>query len=107
VVAVSEPAFWRLRSILCCSFADYFRTPDGCRTEARREIRHRSLLLAVHQRERSENVELSREVIKLIRTFGHPRVRGSVKSELNKNTRNEIIVFEEQVDLAAKHDQLS
>jgi hypothetical protein len=55
----------------------------------------------------AENVALSREVIKLIPPLlDHPRVLGVGEIGLNKNTRNEITVFEEQVDLAAKHDQL-
>jgi hypothetical protein len=36
----------------------------------------------------------------------HPRVLGIGEIGLNKNTRNEITIFHEQVDLAAKHDQL-
>jgi predicted metal-dependent TIM-barrel fold hydrolase len=36
----------------------------------------------------------------------HPRVLGIGEIGLNKNTRNEITIFEEHVDLAAKHDQL-
>jgi predicted metal-dependent TIM-barrel fold hydrolase len=50
---------------------------------------------------------LSRQVIALIPPLlKHPRVLGIGEIGLNKNTRNEITVFEEQVDLAAKHDQL-
>src|SRR5580765_1592519 len=55
----------------------------------------------------AENVTLSREVIKLIPPLlDHPRVLGVGEIGLNKNTRNEITIFEEQVDIAAKHDQL-
>jgi len=36
----------------------------------------------------------------------HPRVLGVGEIGLNKNTRNEITVFEEQVDVAARYDQL-
>ena len=38
--------------------------------------------------------------------MNHPRVLGIGEIGLNKNTRNEIMIFEEQVDLAAKHNQL-
>ena len=55
----------------------------------------------------AEDVKLSREVIALIPPLlGHPRVLGIGEIGLNKNTRNEITVFEEQVDLAARHDQM-
>jgi len=36
----------------------------------------------------------------------HPRVLGVGEIGLNKNTKNEITIFEEQVDLAAKYNQL-
>ncbi len=38
--------------------------------------------------------------------LGQPRVLGIGEIGLNKNTANEITIFEEQVDLAAKHNQL-
>src|SRR5256714_1027569 len=38
--------------------------------------------------------------------LNHPRVLGVGEIGLNKNTRNEITIFEEQVDVAAKHNQL-
>src|SRR5207244_5525509 len=53
------------------------------------------------------SVQLSRDVLNLIPPLlSHPRVLGVGEIGLNKNTRNEITIFEEQVDLAAKHDQL-
>jgi len=46
-------------------------------------------------------------VIKLIPPLlNHPRVLGVGEIGLNKNTRNEITIFEEQVDIAAKYNQL-
>jgi hypothetical protein len=55
----------------------------------------------------AENIELSRDVIKLIPPLlNHPRVLGIGEIGLNKNTANEITIFEEQVDLAARHNQL-
>src|SRR5690606_5644086 len=49
----------------------------------------------------------AREVMSLIPEFlGRPSVLGIGEIGLNKNTRNELMIFEEQVALAAEHDQL-
>jgi len=108
VVAVSEPAFWAgFDRSSADSFRDYFRhlTDVEPLRAARYGIEHYSWL-CINAKE-AENVELSREVIRLIPPLlGHPRVLGIGEIGLNKNTRNEIAVFEEQVDLAARHDQL-
>jgi hypothetical protein len=108
VVAVSEPAFWAgFDRSSAASFADYFR--QLMEIEPRRAaaygIDHYSWL-CINAKE-AENVSLSREVIKLIPPLlSHPRVLGVGEIGLNKNTRNEITIFEEQVDLAAEHNQL-
>src|SRR3954467_11005251 len=108
VVGVSEPAFWAgFDRSSAASFADYFRqlTEVEPLRAARYGIEHHSWL-CINAKE-AENVALSREVIELIPPLlSHPRVLGVGEIGLNKNTRNEITVFEEQVDLAAKHDQL-
>src|SRR5277367_2617146 len=108
VVAVSEPAFWAgYDRSSAASFADYFRhlmDVEPARA-ARYNIDH-YCWLCINAKE-AENVELSREVIKLIPPLlNHPRVLGIGEIGLNKNTRNEITIFEEQVDLAARHNQL-
>ena len=108
VVAVSEPAFWAgYDRSSASSFADYFRhlmDVEPLRA-ARYGIEH-FCWLCINAKE-AENVELSREVIGLIPPLlTHPRVLGIGEIGLNKNTRNEITIFEEQVDLAARHDQL-
>lgn len=108
VVAVSEPAFWAGFDRSCAaSFADYFRhlTDIEPLRAARYDIEH-YCWLCINAKE-AENVELSRQVIELIPPLlSHPRVLGIGEIGLNKNTRNEITIFEEQVDLAAQHDQL-
>ncbi|HEY8666016.1 MAG TPA: TatD family hydrolase [Tepidisphaeraceae bacterium] len=108
VVAVSEPAFWAgFDRSSAASFADYFRhlTAVEPRRAARYGIDH-YCWLCINAKE-AENVELSREVIGLIPPLlGHPRVLGIGEIGLNKNTPNEITIFQEQVDLAARHEQL-
>jgi len=108
VVAVSEPAFWAgYDRSSASSFHDYFRhlTEVEPKRAARYGIQHYSWL-CINAKE-AENVSLSREVIKLIPPMlDNPHVLGIGEIGLNKNTRNEITVFEEQVDVAAKHDQL-
>jgi uncharacterized protein len=108
VVAVSEPAFWAgFDRSSANSFFDYFRQlVDYEPTRAARYgIAHYSWL-CINAKE-AENVSLSREVIKLIPQFlDRPTVLGIGEIGLNKNTRNEITIFEEQVDLAARHNQL-
>ncbi len=108
VVAVSEPAFWAgFDRSSASSFADYFRhlTDIEPQRAARYGIDHYSWL-CINAKE-AENVELSHEVIKLIPPMlDHPRVLGIGEIGLNKNTRNEITIFQEQVDLAAKFGQL-
>ena len=108
VVAVSEPAFWAgYDRSSASSFADYFRhlTDVEPVRAARYGIDHRCWL-CINAKE-ADNVALARDVIALIPPLlGHPRVLGIGEIGLNKNTRNEITIFEEQVDLAATHDQL-
>jgi predicted metal-dependent TIM-barrel fold hydrolase len=108
VVAVSEPAFWAgYDRSTAASFADYFRhllDVEPLRA-ARYGIDHYSWL-CINAKE-AENVSLAREVIKLIPPLlNHPRVLGIGEIGLNKNTANEITIFQEQVELAAQHDQM-
>ena len=107
-VLVSEPAFW----------AGFDRSgPEGFRDYFRQLVqfeRNRAALykiehhtwLCINAKE-AENVELSREVIKMIPEFlDHPSVLGIGEIGLNKNTKNEATVFLEHVELAAKHREL-
>src|SRR5919108_1797099 len=107
-VALSEPAFWAgFDRGSVDGFRDYFR--QLIEFEPKRAswsgIQHYTWL-CINAKE-AENVELSREVVKLIPPLlDRPTVLGIGEIGLNKNTRNEITIFEEQVDLAARHDQL-
>jgi hypothetical protein len=52
-------------------------------------------------------MSLAQEVLDIIPTFlDRPTVLGIGEIGLNKNTRNEIAIFERHVDLAMEHDQL-
>ena len=107
-VAVSEPAFWAgFDRGSAESFRDYFRqiTEFEPRRAARYGIHH-MCWLCINAKE-AENVSLSREVIALIPEFlDKPGVLGLGEMGLNKNTRNEVTTFTEQVDLAMRTDQL-
>jgi predicted metal-dependent TIM-barrel fold hydrolase len=108
VVAVSEPAFWAGFDRSSASASPTISAPDSTSSPSAPPATASTTIrwLCINAKE-AENVELSREVIKLIPPLlNHPRVLGVGEIGLNKNTRNEITIFEEQVDLAAKHDQL-
>jgi len=106
-VAVSEPAFWAGydRSSVH-GFRDYFEQLTGF--EPKRSmwygIQHFTWL-CINAKE-AENVSLAREVISMIPEFlSRPGVLGIGEIGLNKNTRNEAIVFLEHVDLAITTDE--
>ena len=107
-VLVSEPAFWAgFDRSGPEGFYDYFRqlTEVEPRRAADHGIAHRSWL-CINAKE-AEDVGLAREVIKLIPGFlDRPNVLGIGEIGLNKNTRNEAIVFREHLDLAARTDEL-
>jgi len=109
VVAVSEPAFWAgFDRTGVDSFRDYFRQLtefEPARAE-KYGIQH-YCWMCVNAKE-AENVELSREVMAIIPEFlDCPTVLGIGEIGLNKNTPNELIIFEEQVQLALEHDQIT
>jgi len=106
-VAVSEPAFWAGfdRSGID-SFRDYFRQISQWEPKrtASYGIRH-YCWIGMNAKE-AENLKLSREVIALMPEFLElPGVLGVGEIGLNKCTRNETIVLEELVDLAASRDE--
>jgi hypothetical protein len=107
-VAVSEPAFWAgfdRRS--ADGFRDYFEqlTAVEPKRAAAYGIQHYSWL-CINAKE-AENISLAREVIALIPEFlGRPGVLGIGEIGLNKNTRNESIVFLDHLELAMQTDEL-
>lgn len=106
-VAMSEPAFWAgFDRGSVDGFRDYFRqlTEVEPKRAAQYGIQHFTWL-CINAKE-AENVELSREVIAMIPEFlDCPNVLGIGEIGLNKNTRNEAIIFEEHLQLASEHDQ--
>ncbi|TVP98886.1 MAG: metal-dependent hydrolase [Planctomycetaceae bacterium] len=106
-VAISEPAFWAgFDRGSADGFRDYFRqlTEVEPKRAAAYGIQH-FCWLCINAKE-AENVSLSREVIAMIPEFlDAPGVLGIGEIGLNKNTRNEAIVFLEHLDLAAQYDQ--
>ena len=106
--AVTGPAFWAgFDRGTVEGFRDYFRhlTEVEPKRAAQFNVRHYSWL-CINAKE-AENVSLSRDVIKLIPEFlDKPNVLGIGEIGLNKNTRNEAIIFQEHVDLAMKTNEL-
>ncbi len=106
-VGVSEPAFWAgFDRGSADGFRDYFRqlTEVEPRRAALYGIQH-FCWLCINAKE-AENVSLSREVISMIPEFlDKPGVLGIGEIGLNKNTRNESIVFLEHMELAIQYDQ--
>jgi uncharacterized protein len=106
-VALSEPAFWAgFDRGTVDGFRDYFRqlTEVEPKRAAQYGIQH-YCWLCINAKE-AENVSLSREVIAMIPEFiNKPNVLGIGEIGLNKNTRNEAIVFLEHMELAIKYEQ--
>lgn len=106
--AVCEPAFWAgFDRSSASGFYDYFQqlTDYEPKRAARYGLPHFSWL-CINPKE-SENIELAREVLAIIPQFlERPSVLGIGEIGLNKNTRNELRILEEHVDLAARHNQL-
>ena len=106
-VAVSEPAFWAgYDHGSVHGFRDYFEqlTVFESKRAAWYGIQHFTWL-CISAKE-AENVSLARDVIAMIPEFlARPGVLGIGEIGLNKNTRNEAIVFLEHVDLAVKTDE--
>ncbi len=106
--AVCEPAFWAgFDRSSVAGFRDYFRqlTEEEPRRAARHGLKHYSWL-CLNPKE-AEDPGFAREVLQIIPEFlGRPNVLGIGEIGLNKNTRNELAVFEEHLALAEKHGSL-
>lgn len=104
--AVCEPAFWAgFDRSSPEGFYDYFRqlTEYEPKRAAKFGIRHFSWL-CINPKEADDPV-FAREVMSLIPKFlDAPGVLGIGEIGLNKNTRNELSIFEEHVQLAVDHD---
>jgi hypothetical protein len=108
VVAVAEPAFWAgFDRRYVGTFVDYFRQISEFEPTRAAQYGIRHFCWVGMNSKEAENVELSREVIKhLPEFFGKPTVVGVGEIGLNKNTKNELTIFREQIDVALKHNQL-
>lgn len=101
-----EPAFWAgFDRSSPDGFRDYFLqlTRHEPMRAARHGIRH-FCWLCVNPKE-AEDPGFAREVMRIIPEFlDSPNVLGIGEIGLNKNTRNEMAIFEEHVQLALDHD---
>ena len=104
--ALCEPAFWAgFDRSSAEGFHDYFRqlTEYEPKRAAKYGIRH-FCWLCINPKEADDPV-FAREVMTLIPQFlERPNVLGIGEIGLNKNTRNELAIFEEHVQLALDHD---
>jgi predicted metal-dependent TIM-barrel fold hydrolase len=106
--AVCEPAFWAgFDRGSAEGFHDYF-----CQLTQYEPLRAAQYglphfcWLCLNPKE-AENLALAREVLELIPKFlHHPNVLGIGEIGLNKNSRNELTILEEQVALAVRHGQM-
>ncbi len=107
-VACCEPAFWAGYDRTSPeAFHDYFTHISEF--EPTRAAQYQILhycWICINPKE-ADDLVLSREVISLIPEFlKKPTVLGVGEIGLNRNTKNEMTIFAEQVELALLHDQL-
>jgi predicted metal-dependent TIM-barrel fold hydrolase len=107
-VAVTEPAFWAgFDRSSPAGFYDYYR--QLTEVEPKRAAAHgidHYCWLCINPQE-AEDVGFAREVMALIPEFlDRPNVLGIGEIGLNKNSKNELVVLEAQIDLAKRHDRL-
>lgn len=107
-VAITEPAFWAgFDRSSAQGFYDYFRqlTEFEPARAAQFGIRHFTWL-CINPKE-AEDVGFAREVMTIIPEFlERETVLGIGEIGLNKNSKNELVIFEEHLALAADHGQL-
>src|SRR5881275_926447 len=106
--AVCEPAFWAgFDRSSADGFYDYFcqLTDHEPKRAAKFGLPHFTWL-CINPKE-SEDVVLAAEVLSIIPKFlDRPNVLGIGEIGLNKNTRNEMKVLDQHIDLAARHGQM-
>lgn len=106
--AVCEPAFWAgFDRSSADGFSDYFDqiTIWEPQRAAKYHIRHFSWL-CINPKE-AEDLGLARDVMALIpERLARPNVLGIGEIGLNKNSKHELTILEEHIELAAVHDQL-
>jgi len=106
--AICEPAFWAgFDRASADGFYDYFRqiTEYEPKRAAKFGIQH-YCWLCINPKE-AEDVKLAEDVIALIPQFiDKPGVLGIGEIGLNKNSRNELKIFEQHVQIAQDYDQL-
>lgn len=107
-VAVTEPAFWAgFDRSSPAGFYDYFvqLTQVEPQRAAAFGIAHHAWV-CINPKE-AEDPGFARDVIALLPEFlDQPNVLGVGEIGLNKNTKNEMAILEEQIALAATHEQL-
>jgi hypothetical protein len=105
---ICEPAFWAgYDRASAQGFYDYFRqiTEYEPKRAARFGIKHYSWL-CINPKE-AEDPGLAEDVMALIPEFlNKPNVLGIGEIGLNKNSRNELLVLEKHIQIAADHGQL-
>lgn len=108
VTAVCEPAFWAgFDRQYAGTFVDYFRQISEFEPTraAQYGIRHFSWM-AMNPKE-AENVKLSHEVLSYMpQFFDNPNVIGIGEIGFHKTTKNEEEIFQAQVEMAVKYNQL-
>lgn len=106
--AICEPAFWAgFDRSSVQGFYDYFSqlTDYEPKRAAKFGMPH-FCWICLNPKE-SEDVKLAEEVLSIIPTFlDRPTVLGIGEIGLNKNSRNELKILEQHLQLAVKHQQL-
>jgi len=107
-VAITEPAFWAgFDRSSPEGFYDYFTllTSQEPARAASYGIAHHAWI-CINPKE-AEDPVFAREVLKLVPEFlAKPNVLGVGEIGLNKNSKNELAILEEQIAIAAAHSQL-
>lgn len=107
-IACCEPAFWAGYDRTSAeAFRDYFKhITEYEPTRATQYLIDHYSWVCINPKE-ADDLVLSREVISFLPEFlDKPTVLGIGEIGLNKNTKNEMKIFEEQVELAIQKDQL-